>query len=76
MGMPNVRYAPERSGTTNAKLTQFFEGVLGALGYLHANSTATLAEEARGLCRRVVTKVLTKVVHWNPDLDFAASMKS
>ena len=31
MGMPNVRYAPERSGTPNAKLTLFFEGVLGAL---------------------------------------------
>ena len=76
MGMPNVRYAPERSGTVNAKLTQFFEGILGALGYLHSNKTTTLAEEARRLCRRVVTKVLTKVAHWNPNLDFAASMKS
>ena len=76
MGMPNMRYAPERSGTVNAKLTQFFEGVLGALSYLHSNRTATLAEEARRLCRRVVTKVLTKVAHSNPDLDFAAAMKS
>ena len=31
MGMPHVRYAPERSGTVNTKLTLFFEGVLGAL---------------------------------------------
>ena len=31
MGMPNVRYAPEHSRTTNAKLTLFFEGVLEAL---------------------------------------------
>ena len=76
MGLPNVRYAPERSGTVNAKLTQFFEGVLGALAYLHSNRTATLAEEARRLCRRVVTKVLTKMVYWNPYLDFTAAMKS
>ena len=76
MGMPHVRYAPERSGTVNTKLTLFFEGVLGALAYLHSNRTATLAEEARRLCRRVVTKVLTKMAYWNPDLDFAAAMKS
>ena len=63
MGMPNVRYAPEHGGTVNTKLTQFFEGVLGALGYLHSNRTATLAEEARRLCRWDVTKVLTKVAH-------------
>ena len=47
MGMPNVRYAPEWSGTVNAKLTLFFEGVLGALADLHSNRTATLAGEAR-----------------------------
>ena len=71
-----MRYAPERSGTVNTKLTLFFEGVLGALAYLHSNRTATLAEEARRLCRRVVTKVLTKTAYWNPDRDFAAAMKS
>ena len=76
MWMPNVRYAPERRETVNTKLTLFFEGVLGALAYLHSNRAATLAEEARRLCWRVVTKVLTKVAHWNPNLDFAASMKS
>src|SRR4051812_43195428 len=76
MGMPNMRYAPERSGTVNAKLTQFFEDVLGALAYLHSNRAATLAGEARRLCRRVMTKVLTKVAYWNPDLDFAAVMDS
>ena len=47
MGMPNVRYAPERSGTVNTKLTLFFEGVLGALAYLHSNRTTTLAGEGR-----------------------------
>ena len=46
MGMPHVRYAPERSGTVNTKLTLFFEGVLGALAYLHSNRTAKLAKEA------------------------------
>ena len=76
MGMPNVRYAPEGSGTVNAKLIQFFEGVLGALAYLHSSRVAMLAGEARRLCRRVVTKVLTKMAYWNPDLDFEAAMDS
>ena len=49
MGMPNVRYAPESSGTTNAKLTLFFEGVLGALEQLHSNWAASLADESRRL---------------------------
>ena len=31
MGMPNVRYTPERNVSPNAKLTLFFEGVFGAL---------------------------------------------
>ena len=76
MGLPDVRYSPEPNVSPNARLTLFFEGVLGALAYLHSNRTATLAEEARRLCRRVVTKVLTKMAYWNPDLDFAAAMKS
>ena len=76
MGMPNVRYGPERSGTVNAKLTQFFEGVLGALAYLHSSRAATLAGEARRLCRGVMTKILTKMAYWNPDLDFEAAMDS
>ena len=49
MGLPNVRYAPERSGTVNTKLTQFFEGVLGALAYLHSNRAASPADETRRL---------------------------
>ena len=76
MGMPNVRYAPERSGTINSKLTLFFEGILGALAYLHSSRVATLAGEARRLCRGVMTKVLTKMAYWNPDLDFGAAMDS
>ena len=55
MGMPNVRYAPERSGTTNAKLTLFFECVLGALEQLHANRAASLADEARRLHQGAMT---------------------
>ena len=63
MGTPNVRYAPEHSGTTNAKLTLFFEGVLGALEQLHSNREASLADESRRLCRGAMTKVLTKVAY-------------
>ena len=76
MGMPNVRYAPERSGTPNAKLTLFFEGVLGALEQLHSNRATSLADEARRLCRGAMTKVLTKVAHWNPNLDFDVALES
>ena len=76
MGMPNVRHAPERSRTVNTKLTLFFEGVLGALAYLHSSRAATLAGEARRLCFGVMTKVLTKMAYWNPDLDFGAAMDS
>ena len=71
-----MRYAPERSGTTNAKLTLFFECLLGALEQLHANRAALLADEARRLCQGAMTKVLTKVAHWYPDLDFDATLES
>ena len=76
MGMPNVRYAPERSGTTNAKLTLFFEGVFRALEQFHSNRATSLADEARRLCRGAMTKVLTKVAYWNPNLDFNAALES
>ena len=71
-----MRYAPERSGTTNAKLTLFFEGVLGALEQFRSNRAASLADEERRLCRGAMTKVLTKMAYWNPDLDFDAAMDS
>ena len=76
MGMPKVRYTPERNVSPNAKLTLFFEGVLGALEHLHSNRAASLAEESRMLCRGAMTKVLAKVAHWNPDLDFEAALES
>ena len=75
MGMPNVRYTPERNASPNAKLTIFFEGVLGALEQLHSNRTASLSDESRRLCGGAMTKVLTKVVHWNPNLDFEAALE-
>ena len=76
MGMPNMRYTPEHNVSPNAKLTLFFEGVLGALGHLHSSKAASLADEARRLCRGAMTKVLTKVSYWNPDLDFDAALES
>ena len=76
MGMPNVRYTPERNVSPNAKLTLFFEGVLGALEQFRSNRAASLADEARRLCRGAMTKVLTKVAHWNPNLDFDAALES
>ena len=63
MGMPNVRYVQDRSTTSNARLTVFFEGVLGALEQLHSNREASLADESRRLCRGAMTKVLTKVAY-------------
>ena len=69
-----MRYTPERNASPNAKLTIFFEGVLGALEQLHSNRAASLADEARRLCRGAMTKALTKVAHWNPNLDFEAAL--
>ena len=76
MGMPNVRYTLERNVSPNAKLTIFFEGVLGALEQLPSNRATSMADEARKLCRGAMTKVLTKVAYWNPDLDFDAALES
>ena len=74
--MPNVRYALEPNVSPNAKLTLFFEGVLGALEHFRSTRATFLANEARRLCRGAMTKVLTKVAYWKPDLDFEAALKS
>ena len=76
MGMPNVRYVPEPSVSPNAKLTLFFEGVLGALEHLRSNRAIYLANESRRLCRGALTKVLTKVAFWNPTVNFANALES
>ena len=76
MGMPNVKYTPERNVSPNAKLTLFFEGFFGALEQLHSNWAASLADESQRLCRGAMTKVLTKVAYWNPNLDFDAALES
>ena len=76
MGMPTVRYAPDRSTTPNARLTLFFYGVLGALDHFRSTRATFLANEARRLCRGAMTKVLTKVAYWNPNLDFDAALES
>ena len=76
MGMPDMRYTPEASLSPNANLTLYFERVIGALERLHSSWTASLAEESRMLCRDVMTKVLAKIAHWHPDLDFKAVLKS
>ena len=35
-----------------------------------------MAEESRVLYRGTMTRVLTKIAHWHPDLDFEAVLKS
>ena len=76
MGMPDVRYSPEPNVSPNARLTLFFEGVLDALEQLRSNRATYLANESRRLCRGALTKVLTKVVFWNPNVDFANALES
>ena len=76
MGMPNFRYSPEANVSPNARLTLFFEGVLDALEQLHSNWVTSLANEARKLCRGALTKVLSKVAYWNPNVDFADALES
>ena len=72
MGMSTVRYAPDRSTTPNARLTLFFEGVLGALELFCSNRAASMADEAQRLCRGA----MTKVTHWNPNLDSDTVLES
>ena len=76
IGMPDLRYAPEANLRPNANLTIYFEKVVGALGRLHYNRATSLAEESEILCRGTMTRVLTKIAHWHPDLDFEAALKS
>nr|XP_020182875.1 translation initiation factor IF-2-like [Aegilops tauschii subsp. strangulata] len=63
-------FVDERSGSTRAKLTLFFEVVLGALEQLKSNRESTLADESRRMCLGAMTKVLTKLAFRYPDLDF------
>ena len=76
MGMPGMEYAPEVNLSPNASLTIYFERVVGALERLHSNRAVSLAEESRILCQGVITRVLVKIAHWHPDLDFGAVLKS
>ena len=76
MGMPNMRYAPELDVSPNVRLTMFLEGVLVALERFRSNRVASLADEAQRLCRGAMTKVLTKVAYWNPDLNFKVALDS
>ena len=76
MGVPDVRYVPEPNMSPNAKLTPFFQGILGALEQFRSNRAASLANEAWKLCRGALTKVLTKVAYWNPSLDFDVTLES
>jgi len=76
MGMPNFKYSPEVNVSPNARLTLFFEGVLEALEQLCSNRATSLANEARKLCRGALTKVLTKVAYWNPNVNFVDKLES
>nr|XP_020159960.1 uncharacterized protein LOC109745233 [Aegilops tauschii subsp. strangulata] len=61
MGMPNVRYFQEPNVSPNARLTLFFEGVLGALEQLRSNRATFLPNEAWKLCRGALTKMIVAV---------------
>ena len=76
MGLPDVRYSQEPNVSPNVRLTLFFEGVLDALEQLHSNRATYLANESRRLCRGALTKVLTKVAYWNPNVDFTDALES
>ena len=76
MGVSGMEYALEVNLSPNASLTIYFERVVGALKRLHSNRAASLAEESRILCQGAITRVLVKIAHWHPDLDFGAVLKS
>ena len=76
MGMPNFRFSREANVAESARLSLFFECVLDALKLLQSTRVAYLVEESRQLCRDALIKVLTKVAHWNPSVDFAQALDS
>jgi len=76
MGMPNFRFSHEARVAESARLSEFFERVLDALKLLQSTRVAYLAEESWQLCRDALIKVLTKVAHWNPSVDFAEVLDS
>ena len=76
MGMPNFRFSHEARVVESARLSEFFERFLAALKLLQSTRAAYLAEESRQLCRDALIKVLTKVAHWNPNIDFAQALDS
>ena len=76
MGIPDLGYTPEPNLSANCSLTLFFMRVVGALERLRANWEASLANEARRLCQGAMTKVLTKMAYWNPNLNFDVVLDS
>nr|XP_020173330.1 uncharacterized protein LOC109758880 [Aegilops tauschii subsp. strangulata] len=43
---------------------------------LESNRASSLADESRLICQGAMTKVLTKLAFWNPDLDFDAGLNN
>ena len=74
--LSTARFTPESNVSPNAKLTLFFEGVLGALEQLRSNRATYLANEYRRLYRGALAKVLTKVALWNTSVNFADVLES
>ena len=76
MGMPNFRFSREANMDESSRLSLFFERVLDTLKLLQSTRAAYLAEESGQLCRDALIKVLTKVAHWNPSVDFGQALDS
>ena len=76
MGMPNFRFSHETRLAASARLSEFFKSVLAALKLLQSTRAAYLAKESWQLCRDALIKVLTKVAHWNPSVDFGQALDS
>ena len=56
-------------------LSLFFEGLLAALDAYHKGRAKKFADESRILVRNVVLRILSKVVHYNPDVDMSNIFK-
>ena len=76
MGMPNFMFSHEARVAESGRLSEFFERVPAALKLLLSTRADYQAEESRQLCRDALIKVLTKVAHWNPSVDFAQALDS
>ena len=76
MGMKSWGFSVSPREATSARLTLFFEGLIGALDVYHKERAAKFAAESRKLLHDVLFKVLVKITCRNPGIDLSKAFTS